>query len=396
MIEFDLKKHKPKIVYDVNGTKKYLCVVRKMLIHITPEETVRQSFLKYLIEEIKVPKEKILVEEKVSKHQNEEDISHKGRIDILLLDHKDVPFVVYECKKETESFTDNTFKQAMDYFQAIMTIDYIGVVIGNEVDFVSFDFENEETKTIVYAEHPTYLNLCYQNEDVLTEEYADGEFIRPNFTEPINQDELEEFYDYGIIGEGTHKKLLPLLINLYGWILDEDDKFEVSDEIKDIGVKFTKFGNAGGGFFNQHYRAFLFENHVEKPIIFLGLTSMSSGKNSPVGTSLFVSIETNDHSHSSLQLRCDKYINIENKKALIWHDGTITVGKIGAAKKQDLLDFIATKENNILFNNQIVLGEIVFSNQINSQQPETRKFIKNLIEYAFLRDEFRKHKKSIS
>ena len=40
MIEFNLEKHKPKIVYDVQGAKKYLCRVRKMLIHIAPEETV--------------------------------------------------------------------------------------------------------------------------------------------------------------------------------------------------------------------------------------------------------------------------------------------------------------------------------------------------------------------
>ena len=123
---------------------------------------------------------------------------------------------------------------------------------------------------------------------------------------------------------------------------------------------------------------------------------MSSGENSPIGTSLFVAIETNEHSHSSLQLRCDKYINIENHTAKIWHDATITIGKLGAAKRQDLIDFIASKENNILINNQIILGEINFENDINSQQEQTQKFIKNLIEYAILRDEFRKHKKGFS
>ena len=60
MIEFNLEKHKPKIVYDVQGAKKYLCRVRKMLIHITPEETVRQSFLNYLIKEVKYHKKSII------------------------------------------------------------------------------------------------------------------------------------------------------------------------------------------------------------------------------------------------------------------------------------------------------------------------------------------------
>ena len=72
------------------------------------------------------------------------------------------------------------------------------------------------------------------------------------------------------------------------------------------------------------------------------------------------------------------------------------IGKLGAAKRQDLIDFIASKENNILIDNQIILGEINFENDINSQQEQTQKFIQNLIEYAILRDEFRKHKKGFS
>ena len=139
MIEFNLEKHKPKIVYDVQGTKKYLCRVRKMLIHITPEETVRQSFLNYLIKEVKIPRTQLLVEEPVSHHQSETEIRNKGRMDVLVLDHENIPFIVYECKKETESFTDNVYSQAMDYFEAINTIDYVGVVIGNQIDLISFD-----------------------------------------------------------------------------------------------------------------------------------------------------------------------------------------------------------------------------------------------------------------
>ncbi|CAM3863518.1 type I restriction enzyme HsdR N-terminal domain-containing protein [Flavobacterium cucumis] len=394
MIEFNLEKHKPKIVYDVQGTKKYLCRVRKMLIHITPEETVRQSFLNYLIKEVKIPRTQLLVEEPVSHHQSETEIRNKGRMDVLVLDHENIPFIVYECKKETESFTDNVYSQAMDYFEAINTIDYVGVVIGNQIDLISFDYENDNVIAVKYAEHPKYTNLCLDNEEVLIEDLIFEDFVRPNYKDPINEEELNDLFDYGVIGNGTNKKLFPFLINLYGWIQDEKDKLQLDENFKDIGIKFTKFGNAGGGNFTQQYRAFLLENIEEKPIIFLGLNSMSSGENSPIGTSLFVAIETNEHSHSSLQLRCDKYINIENHTAKIWHDATITIGKLGAAKRQDLIDFIASKENNILIDNQIILGEINFKNDINSQQEQTQKFIQNLIEYAILRDEFRKHKKA--
>ena len=399
MIEYNLEKHKPKIVYDVNGVRKYLCKVRKMLIHITPEETVRQSFLSYLITEIKIPITKILVEAPILHHQKEGTIKHKGRADILVLDEDDNPLVIYECKKENDSFITQVYKQADNYYDAIRTVVYVGIVIGNNLHFYYYEYENldnEDVKErIDIAKHPNYLGLL-NDEDFEILEYQEEIYERPNYKEPLNEEELNDLFDYGVIGDGTNKKLFPFLINFYGWILDEKDKLQLDENFKDIGIKFTKFGNAGGGNFTQQYRAFLLENIEEKPIIFLGLNSMSSGENSPIGTSLFVAIETNEHSHSSLQLRCDKYINIENHTAKIWHDATITIGKLGAAKRQDLIDFIASKENNILIDNQIILGEINFENDINSQQEQTQKFIQNLIEYAILRDEFRKHKKGFS
>lgn len=59
----------------------------------------RQSFLNYLIKEVKVPITQLLVEEPVSHHQSETEIRNKGRIDILVLDHENIPFIVYECKR---------------------------------------------------------------------------------------------------------------------------------------------------------------------------------------------------------------------------------------------------------------------------------------------------------
>lgn len=395
MIEFNFEKHKPQIVYDVNGKSKYLCNVRKMLIQITPEEKVRQAFLSYLITEMKIPKTQIRVEEPVLHHQHNEDIKHKGRMDILILNDEDVPLIVYECKRETECFTDDVYDQTLSYFEAIKTIQFIGVVIGNFVDLISGDGSDGVPKMIKYSEHPNYNTLCFGG-DTLIDEFEDEEDERLNFKEPIELELLEKLYYYDVVGEGTDRKTLPLLINFFGWILDENDEFENSYGIQDLGVIFTKFGSAGGGYFTQKFRRFIVNNIVDKPIISIALSAMQSGLNTPRGTSLFVGIGTDKHSHSSLQLRCDNYIEIKNNIATIWHDGTITVGKLGASKKQELLDFISTKENNILFENKIILGKIDFSEEIKSGQNQTKEFIKNLIDYALLRDEFRVLKKSIT
>ena len=53
-------------VYMRHGKKCYLDPVREKLIYITPEETVRQKMISYLINELKVPEEAILVEEHLS------------------------------------------------------------------------------------------------------------------------------------------------------------------------------------------------------------------------------------------------------------------------------------------------------------------------------------------
>ena len=54
--------------------------------------------------------------------------------------------------------------------------------------------------------------------EVLIEDLIFEEFVRPNYKEPINEEELNDLFDYGVIGNGTNKKLFPFLINLYGWI----------------------------------------------------------------------------------------------------------------------------------------------------------------------------------
>ena len=51
-------------VYNRHGKDCYLDPIRQKLIYITPEETVRQRMISYLVNELKVPKGAILVEEK--------------------------------------------------------------------------------------------------------------------------------------------------------------------------------------------------------------------------------------------------------------------------------------------------------------------------------------------
>ena len=62
----DLSKAKLPPVYKRNGRDCYLDPIRQRLIFITPEETVRQKVIAYLIDVLKVPPEVIAVEDHLS------------------------------------------------------------------------------------------------------------------------------------------------------------------------------------------------------------------------------------------------------------------------------------------------------------------------------------------
>ena len=67
-------------VYKRHGKECYLDPVRQKLIYITPEETVRQRMISYLVQELDIPKEAILVEEHLAHYH----VNSKRRADIIV------------------------------------------------------------------------------------------------------------------------------------------------------------------------------------------------------------------------------------------------------------------------------------------------------------------------
>lgn len=86
-------------VFERQGRRCYLDPVRKKLIYITPEETVRQQVLSFLMKRLKVPVKMIREEEPLVHY----GIESRGRAD-LLIDKYDPeknelhPLCVIECK----------------------------------------------------------------------------------------------------------------------------------------------------------------------------------------------------------------------------------------------------------------------------------------------------------
>lgn len=380
MFQFDLNKYHPKKKNTVNGISKYFCRIRKIHINITPEEKVRQAFLNYLIDEIKIPENNIEVE----KHLFHYNKKLNGRIDILINDNNGLALAIYECKKQDEQLTEEVINQGLFYKNVLTDTIYLGYVIGNEISL--FCEELKTRKLIILSKQPN-LKEMLENEVEYFVENDLNEYKRYNFKNPIDKNEITELIECGNLGEHTDKKIYPFIFNFLGWILDDIDTINLENVI-DVGTKYTKYGNASGGNFYNDFRGFIIENKKSKPTIWLTITSMMTSKNN-IGTSILVAIEENGKRHSSLQLRLDNFLIIKDKFFEIWHDGKITVGKLGSVKKQLLIDFIKSKQPKLIIDNKVFLGKFDSEIKIKSKNRETKEFVSNLIEYALYRDQFR-------
>jgi hypothetical protein len=85
------------------------CIIRKRWILLTPEEWVRQNFLKYLIELLHYPASLIAVEKQLLLG----DV--KKRFDIVVYNKESKPFMIIECKEMNVPLTENVLQQALRY-----------------------------------------------------------------------------------------------------------------------------------------------------------------------------------------------------------------------------------------------------------------------------------------
>lgn len=141
-------KNKKKWIYDD---------IRKMDVLLTPEEVVRQKVIRFLLEEVKVPKHMIHVEAPLSYYHLESN----RRADILVLKKDEdsgvpVPLVVIECKAPSVILSSNNFEcfeQVLDYAYPL-ACDYIILTNGEESVIAAWDFKEEQYRDIKSV--PTY------------------------------------------------------------------------------------------------------------------------------------------------------------------------------------------------------------------------------------------------
>ena len=168
---FDYENENLSEIFKRENEEYYLDPIRRKLILITPEETVRQKWINFILNSLNVPEHLISVEEKLSHY----GIASKLRADIIINgnDNKGskYPLCIVECKAPEVPISDKAFDQVFQY------CDHIGAEFA-----------------IVSNGYSTYVYKYNENND----DYIRLDSI-PTFKEMLNGEFIE--YDWGVFPE---------------------------------------------------------------------------------------------------------------------------------------------------------------------------------------------------
>lgn len=384
-------------VYTKSGRECYLDPVRKKLIYITPEETVRQRMISYLIDVVKVPKEAIFVEEPLSHYH----IESKRRADIVVHGMKDevmYPLLIVECKSPDVYLDEKAHEQVFDYCDALGA-DYAVVCNGYEI----YCYKYSETKT-AYEElnkMPSYLEILDGKGEVRIQEEQSVRIPFENIEQHLNDvfAQFPEDYYGEDISKSTPMEIAKAAFNLQEALYDIHYQMPVGDYgifklIEDYGIRMLSYGNAGGGQFFAPYRSFLIEYKGSTEFVsFAFSTYTRTEKNSPVKTCMSVAHDNEKETHHALQLVFDDNVQVVDGKVTFYHNGRIAVGNMGSGKIDDLRAFVAQQYPKIVDGKRFNMGMLMNDHLWNIDQPDVIDVIVNCISYALIRDEYREYVK---
>lgn len=384
-IENELNAIKLPPKYKRNGQECFFDPYREKLIPVTPEEVIRQKVAGWLESALSVPGDCIILEQHLSHYQ----IECRARADIVI--HEVVengmlaPIAVVECKADTVAISDKTLEQCFGYADRL-GINY--AFVTNGVDFLSYRYDEKANR---YIELEAPLNYADMVNGVIGEAKSYAVVERPNLEAAKDPSVQKGYIDDFIIGAETKPSLTAHIINMFECLIDTTrtlsrncgKKFSI---VEDIGVRISSYGNAAGYDFVAPYRCFIikdkFENHQ---IVSFGFNAYGNDQ-----TIMCVAIDDFKKSHHALQLLMDKYAHPIFDELRFTHTGRIAIGHSGSGSPKELLQKVSQELPELYANGELRLGTIPTDILLTMDHPAVTDLLTNLIDYALLRDEYRK------
>lgn len=384
--------------YKRNGKDCYRDPIRKRLLYVTPEETIRQQVISYLLDTLEVPAKMIDVEVPLShflsKTRKRADIVIWGNCKKEGYIH---PLAVIECKADNIPLDEKVKDQAFGYSDDLGS-DYTVLTNGKETICYKYDETKEEHMPI--EQLPKY-------EGMLTGDCVPFEPPEPPKRIPYERlkEELltrssnHEAYPCYYISEGTSKEFALPCFNFLDGLLDSSVKmptgnYGLFELLEDNGVTDKAYGNASGGKYYNLYRSFLVNVDGNTEIYSLSFNTYrdydeDERRKNLTYTILCVAHDDEKTSHHSLQLSIDHYAVANGKTIKFYHNGSITVGNQGSGKKSGLKELVEKRYPEIVMGDKYYLGSITADHLLRLDEPDVINLIVNLISYSIVRDEYR-------
>lgn len=389
-MRIELSKYSDNEIFIRDGKECFFDKTKHVLRIATPEEKIRQRVVDFLHNEMAIPYAAMETEIPVSYFVAGE----KGRMDIVVYGLKDgqrCPAMVVECKAKKVEMTENVYIQAKRYAE-IIDIPVLMVTNGIEMDMLAWNYDKERYDAIEYL--PDYKDLC-EPESLEKIALKEVSYERHSYVDLFKDEIIDLELEYAeYVGEDCKRSMIPHVVNIAECFMDTSHKLnnlelKTYKFINDGGIRHTTFGNAAGGTFTGFYRYFIVEDkRGNTQIISMAVCGCSNGR-----SLLVVAVDDLNEHHNSLQLSLEHFSILIGCKLKIWHDGTLTVGNRGKARKQEVIDFVEEHSSLKVVNGKIQLGELDLSDLLYVDSCGMKELIKNLIEYAMVRDDFRHIKK---
>lgn len=376
-------------IYKRNGKECYLDPIRKKLIYITPEETVRQRVVAYLMQILGVPADMLIVESHLAHYK----LESKRRADIVIHAVNEegmlYPVGIVECKAPGVGLDESVGDQLCDYCDSLGA-DYAMMV--NDIECFCFHYEEKKKQYVQIDQLPSYKDML------------NGKFEIRNLgdlPERIPYNEIPQFLtdnadEVGAdISPKTPRNLAHAAFNLLEGLLDTRHKMSAKQYalfslIEDYGVRQLSYGNAGGGVFYGLYRSFIIEYKGNTEIVSIGFSPYGSFANPDLEkTAMVVAIDTDDDSHHALQFSIDDNLMQRGETYTFYHHGRIAVGNKGSGKVSELMAFVAERYPQIIDGKRFNLGSLEYTKDWSLNDTDVEKLIENIITYALIRDEYR-------
>ena len=380
MIKINLDKYDDPRIYLHENKEYYIDKLNNTLRIKNPEEYVRQKFIEFLHDKMKVPYSAMKTEVSITGSAKRMDIVVYGK-----KRSKNVILLVVELKSLDKKLSQKDYNQLFEYCE--LSHQKLAILSnGKYLDFFEvseYDYKTSHDNLITYNKLLKYYNAT----KVTDEEYKRHSYGRLHYKNVVRK-----IYDRDVMSEYVPEELIAPLINLYESLMDATHKLP---EIRydnallesDAGISTQTISLSVS--VTSDYRTIYYKLNGQLDVIYITIQYLSY-------TSLTVSRIHNNAIHNSLELDLERHAALEDNYLYIKHDCAINTGLNRCTDKKSLRTYIK-KHSKLKFDrkSKLILAKLDVSDLLYMDDEDMIEFVSNLIEYAVLRDEYRNYIKNI-